>query len=73
LKITIDTKTDSKEDIKKAIELLKEYSKSPENSEFDINPDKTDTQDDGMMGLFDKKKEDNTIDNKDDDIKILPY
>ncbi|MCF7861966.1 hypothetical protein K9M79_07025 [Candidatus Woesearchaeota archaeon] len=67
MKITIDTKTDSQEDIKRAIDLLQEYLTSTTPIQSDTTPVEAGV---GMMDMF---KSDDKEETKDDDIKILPY
>lgn len=54
MKITIDTKEDSKEEIRKAIELLQRL------ADGSIQKDEINSELGSMMGMFDEPKKENT-------------
>lgn len=67
MKITIDTKTDSDEEIKKAIMLLSSLiGHKNEEGEFDV------PESENMMGMFDSDKHPEE-EKKDDDVNIVEY
>ena len=79
MKITIDTKEDSPEDIKKAIQLLQHLIGEKNNDVFSVNSNESSN---AFQSIFSEQKADETpqtaeqvseLANKKEKIQIIPY
>lgn len=73
MKITIDTQNDSKEDLKRLVELINSIinNQKEENNNYEENNKDENLNKDGMFSMFDEDKEKNK--EKDNSYNIVPY